>query len=265
LRMEDLGRADGVKVSGRGELHLAILIEEMRREGMEFCVSRPEVITKRDAEGNLTEPIEQLIVDVPEEYQGVVIEKLSRRKGELVGVFPTGPSTVRLEFTIPTRGLIGYRSDFLTDTRGLGILSARMIGYDLWRGEVSGRIAGSIVSMDTGDATAYQLDNLQSRGTLFIGPLERVYEGMVVGENSRPSDIPCNPTKKKHLSNMRSATKDSTVVLKVPRRLTLEAALEWIADDELVEITPQSIRVRKSILNAEARKKAERRKDLEGA
>jgi len=264
LRMEDLGRADGVKVSGRGELHLAILIEEMRREGMEFCVSRPEVITKRDAEGNLTEPIEQLIVDVPEEYQGVVIEKLSRRKGELVGVFPTGPSTVRLEFTIPTRGLIGYRSDFLTDTRGLGILSARMIGYDLWRGEVSGRIAGSIVSMDTGDATAYQLDNLQSRGTLFIGPLERVYEGMVVGENSRPSDIPCNPTKKKHLSNMRSATKDSTVVLKVPRRLTLEAALEWIADDELVEITPQSIRVRKGILNAEARKKAERRKDAEG-
>ncbi len=264
LRVEDLGRADGLKVSGRGELHLAILIEEMRREGLEFCVSRPEVITKRDAEGNLMEPMEQLIVDVPEEYQGVVIEKLSRRKGELAGVFPTGPNTVRLEFTIPTRGLIGYRSDFLTDTRGLGILSARMIGYDLWRGEVSGRIAGSIVSMDTGDATAYQLDNLQSRGTLFIGPLEKVYEGMVVGENSRPSDIPCNPTKKKHLSNMRSATKDSTLVLKVPRRLTLDAALEWIADDELVEITPQSIRVRKSILNAEARKKAERRKDAEG-
>ena len=259
LRVEDLGRPDGIKVSGRGELHLAILIEEMRREGMEFCVSRPEVITDRDFEGNLLEPIEQLIIDVPEEHQGVVIEKVSKRKGEFTSVQNLGTGLLRLEFNIPTRGLIGYRNEFLTDTRGLGIMSSRFIGYDLWRGDVTGRSRGSMVSMDTGEATSYQLENLQERGTLFISPMDRVYEGMVVGEHSRTNDLPCNPTKKKHVTNHRSATKDNTVILDVPRRLTLDTALEWIAEDELVEVTPLSVRVRKIILNHDARKKAARR------
>lgn len=263
LRVEDIGRPDGIKVSGRGELHLAILIEEMRREGMEFCVSRPEVITARDEQGNLLEPIEQLIIDVPEEHQGVVIEKVSKRKGEFTSVQNLGTGMLRLEFNIPTRGLIGYRSEFLTDTRGLGIMSSRFIGYDLWRGEVAGRSRGSLVSMDTGEATSYQLENLQERGTLFISPMDRVYEGMVVGEHSRGNDLPCNPTKKKHVTNHRSATKDNTVILDVPRRLTLDTALEWIAEDELVEVTPLSVRVRKTILNHDARKKAARRAGAE--
>mgnify|MGYP000843882019 FL=1 len=263
LRVEDIGRPDGIKVSGRGELHLAILIEEMRREGMEFCVSRPEVITARDEQGNLLEPIEQLIIDVPEEHQGVVIEKVSKRKGEFTSVQNLGTGMLRLEFNIPTRGLIGYRSEFLTDTRGLGIMSSRFIGYDLWRGEVAGRSRGSLVSMDTGEATSYQLENLQERGTLFISPMDRVYEGMVVGEHSRGNDLPCNPTKKKHVTNHRSATKDNTVILDVPRRLTLDTALEWIAEDELVEVTPLSVRVRKTILNHDARKKAARRTGAE--
>ncbi len=263
LRVEDIGRPDGIKVSGRGELHLAILIEEMRREGMEFCVSRPEVITARDEQGNLLEPIEQLIIDVPEEHQGVVIEKVSKRKGEFTSVQNLGTGLLRLEFNIPTRGLIGYRSEFLTDTRGLGIMSSRFIGYDLWRGEVAGRNRGSLVSMDTGEATSYQLENLQERGTLFISPMDRVYEGMVVGEHSRANDLPCNPTKKKHVTNHRSATKDNTVILDVPRRLTLDSALEWIAEDELVEVTPLSVRVRKTILNHDARKKAARKAGAE--
>lgn len=256
LKVEDIGRPDGLKVSGRGELHLAILIEEMRREGMELCVSRPEVITKYDEEHNLLEPIEQLIIDIPEEYQGVVIEKISRRKGEFVSVQNLGTGLLRLEFNIPTRGLIGYRTEFLTDTRGLGIMSSRFIGYDLWRGEITGRNRGSMVSMDTGEATSYQLDSLQHRGTLFISPMDEVYEGMVIGEHSRPNDLPCNPTKKKHVTNHRSASKDTPIILDVPRKLTLDAALEWIAEDELVEVTPLSVRVRKSILRQDERKKA---------
>jgi GTP-binding protein len=260
LRVEDLGRPDGLKVSGRGEMHLGILIEEMRREGLEFCVSPPEVITTRDNEGNLLEPIEQLIVDIPEEFQGAVIEKLARRKGELLSVHVGNTGTIRLEFSIPTRGLIGYRNDFLTDTKGLGIMSSRLLQYDLWRGEVSSRTRGSMVSMEAGEATAYQIENLQPRGVLFVSPMDRIYEGMVVGEHSRPGDIPCNPTKKKHLTNMRSANKDSTVVLNVPRRMGLEEALEWIAQDELIEITPESIRIRKSLLNAEERRKAAKRR-----
>ncbi len=260
LRVEDLGRPDGLKVSGRGEMHLGILIEEMRREGLEFCVSPPEVITSRDKEGNLLEPIEQLIVDIPEEFQGAVIEKLARRKGELLSVHIGNTGTIRLEFSIPTRGLIGYRNDFLTDTKGLGIMSSRLLQYDLWRGEVTARTRGSMVAMENGEATAYQIENLQPRGVLFISPMDKIYEGMVVGEHSRQGDIPCNPTKKKHLTNMRSATKDSTVVLSVPRKMGLEEALEWIAQDELIEITPESVRIRKSLLNAEERRKAAKKK-----
>ncbi|MFA5866118.1 MAG: translational GTPase TypA [Phycisphaerae bacterium] len=259
LRVEDLGRSDGVKVSGRGELHLSILIEEMRREGMELCVSRPEVITTRDDQGHLLEPMEMLVVDIPEIYQGILIEKIAKRKGELVSMHNAGTGIIRFEYKIPTRGLIGYRGDFLTDTRGLGIMSSRFIGYGPWCGEVTSRTRGSMVSMDTGMITGYSLDNLQVRGSLFVSPMERCYAGMIIGENSRPEDMPCNPTKKKHMTNHRAAGKDMAIMLKVPRKFSLEAALEWIAEDELVEVTPKTVRVRKHILSADARKRADRR------
>lgn len=256
LRMEDIGRADGIKVSGRGELHLGIIIEEMRREGSEICVSRPEVILHRDENGKKLEPVEDVTIDVPEEYQGVVIQKLAFRKGELKNMMNSGTGTVRLEFRIPTRGLIGYRGEFLTDTRGLGILASRFIGYEAWCGEIPARMRGSLVSMDQGQATTYAIDNLQARGTLFIKPGEDIYNGQVVGESARDKDIPCNPCKRKQQTNHRSATKDSTIVLDVPRTLTVDTALEWIADDELVEVTPRTVRVRKMILNADERRKS---------
>lgn len=259
LRVEETGRADRMKVSGRGELHLAILIEEMRREGMELCVTRPEVITSTDAAGNVLEPMEHLVIDVPEEFQGIVLEKVSRRRGEMSAMQDNGRGIIRFDFRIPTRGLIGYRGEFLTDTRGLGIMSSRFVGYGPWCGEIASRNRGSMISMDTGPATSYALKNLQVRGTLFVAPMDPVYAGMIVGEYSRPEDMPCNPTKKKHLSNCRSATKELFEGLKVPRTLTLEGAIEWIAPDELVEATPKSIRVRKAILDAEARKKAFRK------
>lgn len=259
LRMEDLGRPDGVKVSGRGELHLGILIEEMRREEMEFCVSRPEVITQIDSNGDVLEPMEELTIDVPEEYQGIVIQKIASRKGELLGMENGGTGVLRLTFKIPTRGLIGYRGDFLTDTRGLGILASRFIGYGPWAGEVVSRSRGSMVSMDSGVATGYSIENLQERGTLFVAPGEKIYCGMVVGESARLKDLPCNPAKRKQQTNHRSATKDATIVLDVPRRMTVESSLEWIDDDELVEITPKSVRIRKSILDPTERKRAENR------
>ncbi len=260
LKVEDIGRADGLKVSGRGELHLGILIEEMRREGMEFCVSRPEVITHHDENGDLMEPHEKLVIDVPEDYQGVVIEKISNRKGDLQSMENTGTGVCRLEFEIPTRGLIGYRSEFLTDTRGLGIMASRFIGYSPWKGEVLSRGHGSMVATDTGEATTYSLENLQTRGQLFIAPMEKVYEGMIIGENSRPDDLPCKPTKKKEITNHRSSTKTIDAKLDVPKRMTLDQALEWIADDELVEVTPESTRIRKTLLNAEDRRKADKKK-----
>lgn len=258
LRMEDLGRSDGVKVSGRGELHLAILIEEMRREGLEFCITRPEVITHIDKDGNTLEPVEQLIIDVPEEHQGIVIEKLARRKGEIRTVENAGTNVVRLEFEIPTRGLIGYRSEFLTDTRGLGIMASRFVGYGAWRGEILSRNRGSVVSLDTGPATAYAIEGIQERAVIFVEPTEKVYSGQIVGENSRPDDLICNPTRKKALTNHRSSTKDVGVVLDVPRKMTLEQAMEWINSDELVEVTPKAIRLRKTILDLEQRKRAQK-------
>ncbi len=258
LRMEDLGRADGVKVSGRGELHLAILIEEMRREGLEFCITRPEVITHTDKDGNMLEPVEQLIIDVPEEHQGIVIEKLARRKGEIRTVENAGTNVVRLEFEIPTRGLIGYRSEFLTDTRGLGIMASRFVGYGPWRGDIISRNRGSVVSLDTGPATAYAIEGIQERSVIFVEPTEMVYTGQIVGENSRPDDLICNPTRKKALTNHRASTKDIAVVLNVPRKMTLEQAMEWINPDELVEVTPKAIRLRKTILDLEQRKRAEK-------
>jgi GTP-binding protein len=255
LRMEDVGRPDGVKVSGRGELHLAILIEEMRREGLEFCISRPEVITRLDENGNVLEPIEQLIIDIPEEHQGIIIEKLAKRKGELTSVENVGTKTIRVEFEIPTRGLFGYRSEFLTDTRGLGIMASRFIGYGPWRGNIVSRSRGSVVSIETGPATAYALEGLQERSVIFVQPTERTYAGQIVGENSRNMDITCNPTKRKHLTNHRSSTKDIGVKLDVPRKMTLEQAMEWIRDDELVEITPRTMRIRKAVLDTNERRR----------
>jgi GTP-binding protein len=247
-----------VEVLGRGELHLAILIEEMRREGLEFCVSRPKVITRQDADGNTLEPIEQLIIDGPGEFQGIIIEKLARRKGELRGIENSGTDVIRLEFEIPTRGLIGYRTEFLTDTRGLGIMSSRSIGYGPWRGEVVVRNRGSVVSMDTGPATAYSIESLQERAVIFVEPTERVYAGQIVGENSRLGDLPCNPTKRKNLTNHRQSTKDIGVVLATPRKMSLEQAIEWINDGELVELTSTAIRMRKAILDGDQRKKAQK-------
>jgi GTP-binding protein len=262
LRMEDIGRPDGVKVSGRGELHLAVLIEEMRREGLEFCISRPEVITHKDEDGNVSEPLEQLIIDVPEEYQGIVIEKIAKRKGELTTVENAGTNTIRIEFEIPTRGLIGYRSEFLTDTRGLGIMTSRFISYIPWCGNIASRNRGSIVSIETGLATAYALEGLQERSVIFIDPMDKIYNGQIVGENSRNMDMPCNPTKKKHLTNHRSSTKDIGVKLDVPLKMTLEQAMGWIRDDELVEVTPKFIRIRKAILDVDDRKKAKKRQTI---
>lgn len=262
LRVEASHRNGGVKISGRGELHLAILLEEMRREGMELCVTRPEVITAVDANGSILEPMEHLVIDVPEQFQGIVLEKVAGRRGELTGRYDSGSRLVRFEFRIPTRGLIGYRGRFMTDTRGLGIMSSRFVGYGPWCGEVVTQSRGSMVSIMTGPATSYSLKNLQSRGVMFVSPMDRVYEGMIVGEHSRPDDLPCNPVKKKKLTNMRSSTKELYEGLKAPRRLTLESAIEWIARDEHVEITPRSIRVRKAILNAEKRKKAERQTEV---
>jgi GTP-binding protein len=258
LRVEDIGRADGLKVSGRGELHLAILIEEMRREGMELCVSPPEVITHKDEDGNILEPMEETNVAVPEEFQGVVIEKLSKRKGELTGIHNTGTGVLRLEFSIPTRGLIGYRTEFLTDTKGLGILTSRFTEYAPWVGEIPGRGRGAAVSMETGEVTSYALENLQQRINLFVKPGDKVYEGQIVGENSRPMDMTCNPTKKKHITNHRSANKEIDTGLKVPRIMNLDQSMEWIGEGELVEVTPKQVRVRKAIRGAEGRKRAEK-------
>ena len=259
LRVEANERGDGLKVSGRGELHLAILIEEMRREGMELCVSPPEIVTHRDKNGKLLEPFEELTIDVPNEYQGTVIEKLSLRKAQLQNVESGKGELIRLIFIIPTRGLIGYRNEFLTDTRGLGVMASRFTEYAAWSGEVIARNRGSMVSMDNGSTTSYSLENLQQRGTMFVGSMVDVYEGMIIGENSRSGDFPCKPTKKKQMTNHRASGKDHSTGLDVPRELTLDTALEWIASDELVEVTPKSIRVRKGILNVEEHKRSIKR------
>ncbi len=258
LRVEDVGRRDGLKVSGRGELHLGILIEEMRREGLELCVSRPEIIARVDEEGRKLEPMEQLVVDVPTEFQGVVIEKMARRKGVMQHVENPATGLVRMEFEVPTRGLIGYRSEFLTDTRGLGIMASRFTGYGPWRGDIPSRTRGSLISLETGPATGYRLEKLQERAVMFVDPAERVYAGQIVGENSRAGDMTCNPTKRKAQTNHRAAAKDQAIMLDVPRKMTLDQALEWIADDELVEVTPKSVRLRKAALCAQQRKQDRR-------
>ncbi len=258
LRVEETGSPDAFKVSGRGELHLAILIETMRREGCEFQVSRPQVITREDANGRLLEPYEELTVDVAEQYMGVVMEHLGPRRSELVDMKNSGSGMVRLRFTVPARGLFGYRSEFLTDTRGLGTLHHRFFEYGPWAGPLAGRSRGVLVADREGTVVAFALGNLQERSTLFVAPGEHVYEGMIVGENSRVDDMEVNPSKEKKLTNMRTTASDEHVVLEPPRAIALEYALEYIEQDELIEVTPKSIRLRKRFLRANDRKRAAR-------
>jgi GTP-binding protein len=258
LRVEETESTDTWTVSGRGELHLSILMETMRREGYEFQVSRPRVITRTGAAGERLEPYEELAIDVPEEYLGAVIEKLGPRRAEMIEMKNPGQGLVRLLFKIPSRGLFGYRSEFLTDTRGTGIIHHRFLEYGPWAGPLAGRSRGTLVSMEGGTVVAFALANLQERATLFVSPGDAVYEGMVVGENSRPGDLDVNPTKEKKLTNMRSKASDENVQLEPPRELTLEGALEYIEDDELIEVTPQAIRLRKRYLSANDRKKLSR-------
>ena len=259
LRVEDTDAPDTLKVSGRGELHLTVLIENMRREGYEFQVSRPKVIFK-EVNGMLYEPMERLTVDTPDESVGIVIEKVGVRKGEMLDMHPGLEGFVRIEFRIPARGLIGYRNEFLTDTKGNGIMNHIFDGYDEYKGDMAQRSRGSMIAWETGESVAYGLFNAQERGKLFIGAGVKVYEGMIVGENARPDDLVINVCKKKHVTNIRAAGSDEALRLTPPVTLSLEQSIEFIADDELMEVTPKNIRLRKKILDTELRAKAESKK-----
>lgn len=255
MRVEETSSTDMFKVSGRGELHLSILIETMRRQDYEFAVSRPKVIFKRDEAGTLLEPIEELTIDVPQEYVGSVMEKLGARKAELQDMITETEGSVRLTFLIPARGLMGYRSELLTDTRGNGVMSHIFHGYEPYKGDIAERERGSIINHETGDSTSYGLYNAQERGRLFIGPGVPVYEGQIIGECARNEDLVVAATKKKHVTNMRAAGSDEALRLTPPTILSLEQCLEFIAEDELVEVTPKNIRMRKKILSKEQRMK----------
>ncbi len=257
LRVEETDSSDTFKVSGRGELHLSILIETMRRQGYEFQVSPPTVIYKRDQDGTLLEPIELLMIEVPEEYVGAVMERLGTRKAEIKNMGTREGGTSHLEFLIPARGLLGYRSQFMTDTNGNGIMNHVFDSYQPFKGEIEQRSTGSIISYEQGEATGYGLFNTQSRGKLFIGPGTPVYEGMIVGENPKNEDIVCNVCKKKQMTNTRASGSDDALRLVPPSKLSLEQSLEFIRQDEYVEITPNNIRLRKQILNKEQRMKFE--------
>ena len=255
MRVEETDSADTFKVSGRGELHLSILIETMRRQGYEFQVSRPKVIYKQDENGNLLEPIELLMIEVPENYVGAVMEKLGNRKAELVNMGTRETGMTHLEFRIPARGILNYRSEFLSDTNGNGIMNHIFAAYEEYKGDIDQRSTGSIVAYETGDTSGYGLFNTQDRGRLFVGPGVAVYEGQIVGENPKNEDIVCNVCKKKQATNMRAAGSDDALRLVPPTILSLEKSLEFIKDDELVEVTPESIRLRKMILSKEQRMK----------
>lgn len=256
LRVEETENMDSFKVSGRGELHLSVLIENMRREGYEFAVSKAEVLYKEDENGKKTEPMELAYVDVPDEFSGAVIQKLSARKGELLNMGTGSGGYTRLEFYIPSRGLIGYRGEFMTDTKGNGILNTIFDGYGPYKGDLNYRANGSLIAFEAGEAITYGLFNAQERGTLFIGPGEKVYSGMVVGETGRAEDIEINVCKTKHLTNTRTSSSDEALKLVPPKVLSLEQALDFIDTDELLEVTPQSLRIRKKILDPTLRKRA---------
>ncbi len=261
LRVEETENTDAFKVSGRGELHLSVLIENMRREGFEFAVSKAEVLYKTDENGKKLEPMELAYIDVPEEFSGTVIEKLSQRKGELQNMGKASGGYARLEFSIPSRGLIGYRGEFLTDTKGNGILNTSFDGYGPYKGDIQYRKQGSLIAFEAGEAITYGLYNAQERGTLFIGPGEKVYSGMVVGQNGKGEDIELNVCKKKQLTNTRSSSADEALRLTPPKILSLEQALDFIDTDELLEVTPQSFRIRKKILDPTLRKRAGMKKN----
>jgi len=258
LKVEETDSPDTFRVAGRGELHLGILMETMRREGYEFLVSRPRVITREGPNGEMQEPYEELAIDVSEPFVGTVMEKLGPRRAELVDMKNPGHGTVRMAFRIPARGLFGYRSEFLTDTRGNGVMHHRFLDYGPWAGPLAGRSRGVMVSMIQGTAVAFALFNLQERGVLFVRPTEPIYEGMVVGEHCRPGDLDVNPAKGKRLTNMRQSGSDEAVLLEPPRDITLELALEYIEDDELIEVTPGAVRLRKRALGQNERKKLAR-------
>jgi GTP-binding protein len=262
LRVEELS-PDCFKVSGRGELHLSILVETMRREGYEFAISKPEVIYKRSETGRLLEPMERVYVDVPDEYSGTVIEKLSMRKGELSNMRPFGESRTRLEFMIPSRGLIGYRDEFMTDTKGTGIMNQLFDGYATYKGDIHYRNQGSLIAFETGEAVTYGLFNAQERGTLFIGPGERVYAGMVVGQTGKAQDVEVNVCKKKQLTNTRASGSDDALRLTPPKQMSLEQYMQFIDTDELLEVTPKTLRIRKRILDPTLRKRAALRQKTE--
>lgn len=258
LRVEETDSTDSYKVSGRGELHLSVLIENMRREGYEFAVSKAEVLYKTDERGKKLEPMERAIIDVPDDFTGSVIEKLSNRKGELQGMSPIGGGYTRLEFLIPSRGLIGYRGEFLTDTKGNGIINTVFEEYAPYKGDISYRKQGSLIAFESGETVTYGLFNAQDRGTLFVGPGEKVYGGMVIGQNGKTDDIEVNVCKKKQMTNTRSSSADEALKLTPPRKLSLEQALDFIDTDELLEITPENLRIRKKILDPTMRMRAKR-------
>ena len=246
---------DSFKVSGRGDFHLSVLIENMRREGYEFAVSKAEVLYKEDENGKLLEPMELVYIDVPDEFTGTVIDKLSQRKGELRNMGMSNGAYTRLEFSIPSRGLIGYRGDFLTDTKGNGIMNTAFDGYAPYKGDMFYRKLGSLIAFEAGETVTYGLFSAQDRGTLFVGAGEKVYSGMVIGESAKPEDIELNVCKTKHLTNTRSSSADEALKLTPPKVLSLEQALEFIDTDELLEVTPKSLRIRKKTLDSRLRKR----------
>ena len=259
LRVEDTENTDCFKVSGRGDLHLSVLIENMRREGYEFAVSKAEVIYHKDEKGHLLEPMEQAVIDVPDEFSGIVIEKLSFRKGELQGMSRSNGGYTRLEFLIPSRGLIGYRGEFMTDTKGNGILNTIFDSYGPYKGDIAYRQTGSLIAFEAGETITYGLFNAQERGTLFLGPGEQVYQGMVVGENPKGGDIELNVCKRKQMTNTRASGSDEALKLVPHKVLSLEQALDFIENDELVEVTPKNIRIRKKILDPKQRMRANKK------
>jgi GTP-binding protein len=264
LRVSESTEKDSMEVAGRGELQLGILIETMRREGFELSVSRPKVLLERAADGGLMEPIEELVIDVDAEHTGVVVQKLAERKAEMIEMRPSGGGRVRLSFRAPTRGLIGYQGELLTDTRGTAVMNRLFHGYESYRGEIAGRRNGVLISNDQGEAVAYALWNLEDRGPMMIEPGCRVYRGMIVGEHTRGNDLEVNVLKGKKLTNIRTHAKDEAVRLIPPIQMTLEKALAYIADDELVEVTPKAVRLRKKLLDPNERRKDERRREAEG-
>jgi GTP-binding protein len=255
IKVTEADTKDAFEVGGRGELQLGVLIETMRREGFELSVSRPKVLYQKDENGGVLEPIEEALVDVDEEYSGVVVEKLTMRKGELQDMRPSGGGKIRLTFHIPSRGLIGYQSEFLTDTRGTGVMNRLFHGYGAYRGKIEGRRNGVLISMENGVTSSYALWNLEERGTLFINPQEKVYVGMIIGQHSRDNDLEVNPIRGKQLTNIRTTSKDEAVKLTPPRIMTLEQAMAYIESDELVEVTPKNIRLRKRYLDPNERKR----------